>query len=136
MTSVTSNVITIGELARLSGLSTHTIRFYESVGVLKPNGRATNGHRRYNSTDLVWLEFVLKLKLTGMPLVEIKQYAELRAHGDTTLHPRLAMLKLHRERLVTKLSELSQCAAALDDKIRTYREMIAKSTSSSRKTTP
>jgi DNA-binding transcriptional MerR regulator len=129
MTSVTSNVITIGKLAQLSGLTTHTIRFYESVGVLKPNGRAANGHRRYNNTDVLWLEFVLKLKLTGMPLAEIKQYAELRAQGATTLKLRLAMLKLHRERLVAKLSELSECTAALDDKIRTYRKMIDKKAS-------
>jgi len=126
MTIVTSNIITIGELARLSGLTTHTIRFYESVGVLKPNGRAANGHRRYHRNDVLWLEFVLRLKLTGMPLAEIKQYADLREQGDTTLQPRLTMLKLHRERLVTKMDELSECANALDDKIRAYRKMIAK----------
>ena len=126
MTVVTSNVITIGELAQLSGLTTHTIRFYESVGVIRPNGRAANGHRRYHSNDVLWLEFVLRLKLIGMPLAEIKQYADLRTQGDTTLHSRLTMLKLHRERLVAKMDELSECANVLDDKIRTYLKMIAK----------
>ena len=124
MDSVTNNIITIGELARLSGLTTHTLRYYESAGVLKSARRAANGHRRYNSTDILWLEFVLKLKLTGMPLAEIRQYAELRSQGETTLNARLAMLKLHRQRLVTTLSELSECAAALDDKIQIYRKMI------------
>jgi len=133
MTSVTNNVITIGELSRLSGLTTHTIRYYESVGVLRPNSRAANGHRRYSRSDVLWLEFVLRLKLTGMPLAEIKQYADLREQGDPTLQPRLTMLKLHRKRLVTKLAELSECAAALDDKIRIYRTMIAKSAPSSRR---
>jgi DNA-binding transcriptional MerR regulator len=133
MDSVTNNIITIGELARLSGLTTHTLRYYESAGVLKPARRAANGHRRYNSSDILWLEFVLKLKLTGMPLAEIRQYAELRSQGETTLNARLAMLKLHRERLVTTLSELSECAAALDDKIRIYRTMIVKQTAPSGK---
>jgi DNA-binding transcriptional MerR regulator len=133
MDSVTNNIITIGELARLSGLTTHTLRYYESAGVLKPAQRAANGHRRYNSSDILWLEFVLKLKLTGMPLAEIRQYAELRSQGETTLNARLAMLKLHRERLVTTLSELSECAAALDDKIRIYRTMIVKQTAPSGK---
>ena len=123
---MTSNVLSIGELSRLSGLSTHTIRFYESAGVLKPAGRATNGHRRYHSDDVLWLEFVLRLKLTGMPLAEIKKYALLRAQGEMTLQPRLTMLKLHRERLVTKIAELSEYANVLDEKIRTYRKMIAK----------
>lgn len=123
---MTSNVLSIGELSRLSGLSTHTIRFYESAGVLKPAGRATNGHWRYHGDDVLWLEFVLRLKLTGMPLAEIKKYALLRAQGEMTVQPRLAMLKLHRERLATKIAELSECANVLDEKIRTYRKMIAK----------
>ncbi|MCC9003494.1 MAG: MerR family transcriptional regulator, partial [Candidatus Competibacter sp.] len=110
-----------------SGVSPHTLRFYEAEGILKPAGRAANGHRRYRREDILWLEFVLRLKLTGMPLAEIKQYAVLRAQGEETLQLRLAMLKLHRERLVTKIEELSTCARALDDKIHTYRQMIAKS---------
>lgn len=122
---MTSNFISIGELSRLTGLSTHTLRFYESAGVLKPIARAANGHRRYHSDDVLWLEFVLRLKLTGMPLAEIKQYARLRAQGEMTLSPRLTMLKLHRECLVAKIAELSECANALDEKIRTYRRMIA-----------
>jgi len=123
---VTSNFITIGELAQLSGLTTHTIRYYESVGVIKPSGRAANGHRRYHSNDVVWLEFVLRLKLTGMPLAEISVLLDLRLQGDTTLQPRLTMLKLHRARLVAKMDELTECANVLDEKIRTYRKMIAR----------
>ncbi len=125
MTVVTNNFISIGELARLSGLTTYTIRFYESAGVIKPAVRAANGHRRYHNTDVLWLEFVLRLKLTGMPLAEIKQYADFRAKGDTTLQPRLRMFELHRQRLVTKMNELAECATVLDDKICIYRKMIA-----------
>ena len=118
--------ISIGELARLTGLSTHTLRFYEAAGVLKPIGRAANGHRRYQPNDVLWLEFVLKLKITGMPLAEIKRYAQLREQGDRTMTPRLAMLKLHRQHLVEKMAELEKCANALDDKINTYRKMISR----------
>ena len=133
MSAVTSNAISIGELSRLSGVSPHTLRFYEAEGVLKPAGRAANGHRRYRREAVLWLEFVLRLKVTGMPLAEIRQYAVLRAQGEKTLQPRLTMLKLHRERLVTKINELSTCAGVLDDKIRTYRKMIAKSRAPTKK---
>ncbi|MBI3524078.1 MAG: MerR family transcriptional regulator [Betaproteobacteria bacterium] len=126
MVVVTSNAITIGEFALRSGLSTHTIRYYERVGVLKPGGRAANGHRRYHDSDVLWLEFVLRLKHIGMPLAEIKRYADLRAQGDTTLQARYTMLKLHRVRLAAKMTELSECADVLDDKLRTYRKMLAK----------
>lgn len=124
---MTSNFISIGELARQTGFSTHTLRYYESVGVLRPISRSANGHRQYHSDDILWLAFVLKLKLTGMPLAEIKQYAQFRAQGEMTLSQRLTMLKLHRERLVAKMAELSECANALDEKLRTYRMMVAKS---------
>ena len=133
MIAVTCNFISIGELSRLSGVSPHTLRFYELEGILKPAGRGANGHRRYVNADVLWLEFVLRLKQTGMPLAEIREYAALRAQGDETLQTRLTMLKLHRERLVTMIEELSTCAHALDEKILTYREMIAKSQALTRK---
>lgn len=135
MVAVTSNFISIGELSRLSGVSPHTLRFYESEGILKPAGRGANGHRRYLNGDVLWLEFVLRLKQTGMPLAEIRQYAILRAQGEKTLQPRLTMLKLHRERLVTMIEELSTCTQVLDNKIRTYRKMIAKPQAPTRKVT-
>ena len=127
MATVTNNAISIGELSRRSGLSPHTLRFYEAEGILKPCGRTASGHRQYVSEDVLWLEFVLRLKQTGMPLAEIKQYAELRSQGEKTLEQRLTMLKLHRERLATKIDELLTCASVLDNKIRTYRKMIGKS---------
>ncbi|WP_153114636.1 MerR family transcriptional regulator [Rhodocyclus tenuis] len=127
MPDVTNNAISIGELSRLSGLSTHTLRFYEAEGILQPAGRNSGGHRQYHPADVLWLEFVLRLKQTGMPLAEIRQYAALRAQGETTLQARLAMLKLHRERLATRIEELSTCASVLDDKIGIYRKMITES---------
>ena len=123
---MTSNVLSIGELSRLSGLATSAIRFYEAAGRLKPVGRAANGHRRYHRDDVLWLEFVLRLKLTGMPLAEIKRYAQLRAEGDGTLAARMTMLKLHRQRLVANIAELENCADVLDKKILAYRRLIAR----------
>lgn len=132
---MTTKALSIGELARLSGVSTHTLRYYEAEGILKPVSRGANGHRRYRQDDVSWLEFVLRLKLTGMPLADIKAYAALRERGDETLQARLSMLKLHRERLVTWIEELTTCADALDDKIRIYCEMIAQATDSAKKVT-
>lgn len=123
--SVAPPPLAIGELARLSGLSTHALRYYEQAGVLKPIGRAANGHRRYRPDDVLWLAFVLRLKLTGMPLAQIKRYAALRARGDATLSARLALLVQHREQLAARLRALADSAAALDDKIRHYQGLLA-----------
>lgn len=121
---MTKHFITIGELSSLTGLSAHTLRFYEKAGVLQASSRADNGHRRYNSDDVAWLGFVLRLKQTGMPLAEIRDYGKLREDGDTTLQQRLTMLELHRQRLVIKMSELEENAHALDDKILVYQKRL------------
>ena len=134
--SVTYNAISIGQLARHSGLSTHTLRFYEAEGILHAAGRNASGHREYRSNDVLWLEFVLRLKHTGMPLAEIKRYATLRAEGDATLDARLAMLKLHRQRLANKIEELSTCASALDEKMHRYETMLAQASVPPTKATP
>lgn len=122
---MTSHAIPIGTLSRLSGISADTLRFYEKQGILRPVSRGSNGHRRYRQQDLLWLEFVVRLKHTGMPLAQIREYADLRAQGDASLQARLAMLELHRERLAATIAELNACAGALADKIAIYREMIA-----------
>ena len=130
---MTSEFLSIGELSRLTGLTTHTLRFYEAAEVLQPARRASNGHRRYNRQDVLWLAFVLRLKLTGMPLAEIRRYAELRAAGEGTLSPRLAMLELHRQRLASRMAELAECERALDEKIGLYRRQLAGAKSPTRK---
>ncbi|MFZ6745043.1 MerR family transcriptional regulator [Undibacterium sp. JH2W] len=122
---MTKQFISISELAALTGLSAHTLRFYEKAGVLQAANRSDNGHRRYNSQDVLGLTFVLRLKQTGMPLAEIREYAQLRAQGEMSLQERLTMLKLHRQRLATTISELVANASALDDKIQIYQKMIS-----------
>lgn len=119
-----TTLLSIGELARQCGLSTHTLRYYESEGVLRPALRAPNGHRRYREEDVQWIAFVLRLKQTGMPLQEIRHYADLRAEGDRTLQERLALLSQHRERLAQQLAALSASADALDAKLALYHRQI------------
>jgi DNA-binding transcriptional MerR regulator len=107
-----------------SGLSAHTLRYYEKLGVLKPAERAASGHRQYRADAVAWLEFVLRLKVTGMPLTEIRQYAALRDRGDATLESRLNMLETHRLRLLSNIAELAENLDALDVKVKTYRKWL------------
>ena len=121
---MTKTSLSIGELSKASGLSTHTLRFYEKLGVLKPADRSASRHRLYRPDAVAWLEFVLRLKITGMPLAEIRQYAELRARGDSTLRARLKILELHRKRLTSNIASLSENLEALDSKMKTYRTWL------------
>jgi DNA-binding transcriptional MerR regulator len=125
--TVTSTFLTVRQLARLFGLTTQEVRSFESAGILKPTARAPNGHRRYIDEDVLWLKFVLELKATGMPLTEIKDFGDLRGQGDSTLQPRLTILDLHRQRLLLKMKDLLDHSSAIDEEIREYRKLLAKS---------
>jgi DNA-binding transcriptional MerR regulator len=118
-----SELITIEQVAQRSGLSAHTLRYYERIGLLDPVGRATNGHRRYAAKDLVWLEFLTRLRATGMPIRHMLEYAELRRRGDTTIAERRALLEAHQQLIQARISELERNLAAITAKIQDYHQM-------------
>jgi DNA-binding transcriptional MerR regulator len=70
--------ITIQEAAQRSGLTAHTLRYYERIGLIHEVGRDVSGHRSYAEQDLEWLAFLTKLRTTGMPIADMCRYAELR----------------------------------------------------------
>jgi DNA-binding transcriptional MerR regulator len=55
--------LTISDAARASGVSAHTLRYYERAGLLEPVDRAASGHRRYAEDDLARIQFLVKLHL-------------------------------------------------------------------------
>ncbi|MDO6510376.1 MerR family transcriptional regulator [Celeribacter halophilus] len=112
----------ISELAKRTGLSAHTIRYYERIGLLPFADRDTGGQRDYDETVLVWIGFLKRLKTTGMPIRKMLQYAELRAQGDQTGPERRALLEQHRERVRAHLAELEDSLLVLDTKIDSYVE--------------
>src|SRR5690606_36547637 len=84
---------TISEVAALTGLSAHTLRWYERIGLMPHVDRSHTGQRRYTNRDLDWLALVGKLRLTGMPVADMVRYAELVRAGDHTYRERYELLK-------------------------------------------
>ena len=113
----------IGEFSRLTNLGIHTLRYYEHENLITPKRNSSN-RRCYSDKDLAWIEFIKRLKDTGMPIKEIQRYAELRAEGDLTLNERMEMLTVHRESLNEQIKALQEHMAKLDDKIDFYRQEI------------
>jgi DNA-binding transcriptional MerR regulator len=110
----------IGELARLSGLTSHTIRYYERIGLLPRAPRDRSNQRDYDGAILRWIEFLGRLKTTGMPIREMLVYARLRAEGASTTQERRALLERHRAGVRRRLSELQASLLVLDEKIAGY----------------
>ena len=110
----------IGELARRTGLSTHTLRYYERIGLLPRAVRGRSSQREYDATILPWIAFLGRLRTTGMPIRDMVRYAGLRARGTATKAERKELLVQHRARVRTHLAELHACLAVLDTKIAGY----------------
>lgn len=110
----------IGELAARSALSIDTLRYYERLGLLPRALRDASNQRVYDASTLVWVEFLSRLKSTGMPLRDMATYAQMRAQGPQTSAQRRDMLEDHRIQVRAKLAELTDNLAILDKKICDY----------------
>lgn len=119
-----ATTLTIADAARASGLSAHTLRYYERAGLLEPIDRNGGGHRRYREEDLDRIRFLVRLRATGMPIREIRRYAELLGKGDGTNAERLAMLEAHRETVLAQLEETARNLDLIEWKINLYRERL------------
>ncbi len=116
------DALSVAEAAQASGLSPHTLRYYERAGLLEPVSRNGSGHRRYRAADLERINFLTKLRGTGMPVRDVRRYAELMRTGEPTNEQRLALLEAHRETVVAKLEETVKNLELIDWKINFYRE--------------
>lgn len=115
--------LTIAEAAERSGLSAHTLRYYERAGLLLGVARdGSSGHRRYGERDLEWIALCTKLRATGMPIRRIREYAELVRAGEGNWTERIALLEDHRAEVVAKIDELSANLELIDYKLGLYRD--------------
>jgi DNA-binding transcriptional MerR regulator len=118
--------ITIQQAAEQTGLSTHTLRYYEQIGLLPAIERASNGHRRYQATDLGWVDYVLCLKAVGMPLEDIKRYVQLQTEDEAaTLPERVQLLETHRDAIQQQIDDLQANLRMIEKKIERYRAEIS-----------
>ena len=112
---------TIAEAAELTGLTPDTLRYYERDGLmLRAVGRSATGHRRYTDSDLRWIELLNCLRGTGMPIRDVRRYAELVRAGDGTEQARLDLLRAHRLQVLAQLAEVQEHLGAIDRKIGIY----------------
>lgn len=104
-------------------MTAHTLRYYERVGLIRPVGRARNGHRRYSEADEAWLHFLHCMRATSMPIREMQRYAELREHGDSTSLERRKILEDHQAGIAAQIVELQRAHALLTHKITNYKKI-------------
>ena len=118
--------LSIAEAARRTGVSVHTLRYYERAGlVVTTVERTAGGRRRYQQLDLTWITVCTKLRATGMPIKTIRRYAQLVSAGPGNEPERLAVMEAHRADVVAKLAEIHENLKIIDHKIDVYRGRLA-----------
>ena len=118
--------VAIADAAALTGLSVDTLRYYERDGLLlRPVPRSASGQRRYEDADLRWIELLTRLRSTGMPIRDVRRYADLVREGAGTEAARLDLLRAHRAAVLAQLAELTEHLGAIDRKIGIYEETLS-----------
>jgi DNA-binding transcriptional MerR regulator len=121
-TVVDVTTLSISDAAEQAGVSAHTLRYYERAGLLDSVARADSGHRRFDDADLARVEFIARLRATGMPIRDVRRYVDLVRAGEHTEPERLALLEAHGDRVRAHLAEVERSLERIQFKIDLYRE--------------
>ena len=116
--------LTIQEVSHATGLSAHTLRYYERIGLIHPIHREENTRRCYTTDDVGWIDFLLKLRATGMSIKDMQRYAQLQRQGDATLPERVEMLKSLRDKVEAHIEEMNEHLKLIYYKIDYYQNVV------------
>lgn len=119
-----SGIFSPSQAAEQSGFSLDTLRYYERIGLLDGIDRAPSGHRRFRDQDLEWLGVLRCLRDTGMPIAQMRRYAELARAGQATLTERMNLLIAHDTRVQERIALLQAQRQHLQEKIGWYRSQL------------
>lgn len=116
----------IGELARLSGRSVHTIRWYEAQHLMPGAARDAGGRRMFSQAHVEWLALLDRLRASGMSIRDMQAYARLVRQGKPALADCRRMLQAHRQKVEQRAADLRQALALVDRKIALYDQWLAR----------
>lgn len=120
--------MTIREIAAKTNMSTDTLRYYERIGLLPPVPRNAAGIRNYDEYFVNFINFIKKLKASGMSLEHIIDYIRLAEMGDATIHERKKLLAEAREMLSEKIHDLQLAVQEADYQLNNYENLLQSET--------
>jgi DNA-binding transcriptional MerR regulator len=125
MAETTAPGLTIGQVAERTGLSVHTLRFYEREGIFANTvERAPGGRRLYREDDVDWLTVCIVLRASGMPIPVIRRYTELVRQGPGNEEERLAIMRAHRTEVTAQIGRLTECLDLINYKVGVYEDIL------------
>ncbi|WP_458120496.1 MerR family transcriptional regulator [Paenibacillus sp. Z6-24] len=110
------------QAAEQTGLSVHTLRYYEQMGLVHGIQRDGNGYRQYTESDIKWFQIIRYFRDMGMPLKEMQQFIAMGDSGASTARVRREFMETYRARIVEQQKELERALRRVDDKIEFFRD--------------
>ncbi len=116
--------ISIKNVQEQTGVSAHTLRYYEKVGLLNSIRRLTNGRRIYTEFDIEWIKTLKLLRSTGMPIQKMLDLARLKDEGDISIEKRIAYFKAYQTELREQIAEREEAIKTMDKKIKRHEMLL------------
>lgn len=116
--------MTIKSTSEKYGITEHTLRYYEKIGMIPPVTRTSSGIRDYREKDLEWVELVLCMRNAGLPNKVMVEYLRLFQMGDSTIVERLNLLLSQQKVLLEQKKTIDETLARLNYKISRYEEAV------------
>jgi DNA-binding transcriptional MerR regulator len=116
-------IFTIQQISKMTGLTVHTLRYYEKIGLLNEVNRDINGYRQYSESDISWINFLIRLRITGMSVTDMKLFSDLRSQGESTISARRELLEMHQNKVLKEIKELKDNLTEIEKKIDYYKMM-------------
>ena len=114
----------IQDVSKKTGLTAHTLRYYEKEGLISGVGRSQGGFRQYTDEDLERLGLICCLKNTGMSIQEIARFVKLTHEGEHTLEERVELLRAHREQVLERIAEMQKHLEKVTWKLNFFTEKL------------
>ena len=121
-------IYTIAQAAKKTGLTAHTLRYYDKEGLLPFVDRSPSGNRVFKDSDFEWLSIISWLKSSGMPIKNIKTFIDWCLEGDSSLEKRLNVFVEQKKIAEEKMAELENHLKTIDHKIWYYKTALAAGT--------
>ncbi|WP_338405833.1 MerR family transcriptional regulator [Bacillus halotolerans] len=114
---------TIQQISNMTKLSVHTLRYYEKIGLLREVRRDKNGYRKYAESDISWINFLIRLRTTGMSITDMIRFSDLRSQGESTVNKRLELLETHQKNVLEEIEGLRDNLTKIEEKIDYYKSL-------------
>lgn len=122
------NSLTIGQVAKMMSLPVSTIRYYDKEGMIPNVVKDSNGRRKFDEENIDTLRIIECLKVSGMPLADIKQFIILVKQGDRTLFERAQLFNNLGKTLKHEMEKLEKTLKIIEYKQEYYKEALSDGT--------